>query len=61
MNIKLLKQKNFVLLVLGGFVSVIGSEMQTFILSLYVLDVTGSGTKFASGKLEFPVFILYNI
>ncbi|HAR86141.1 MAG TPA: MFS transporter [Clostridium sp.] len=48
MNVKLLKQKNFLLLVLGGFVSVLGSDMQNFILSLYVLSLTGSGTKFAS-------------
>lgn len=48
MNIKLLKQKNFSLLVFGGFVSILGSDMQNFILSLYVLSITGSGTKFAS-------------
>ena len=45
---KLLKNKNLVLLILGQFVSQFGSGMQSFALSLYVLHVTGSGTMFAS-------------
>lgn len=48
MNFKLLKQKNFLLLMLGKLVSLIGSEMQGFALSLYVLKITGSAAKFAS-------------
>lgn len=48
MNFKLLKQKDFLLLMLGKLVSLIGSEMQGFALSLYVLKITGSATKFAS-------------
>lgn len=48
MNVKLLKQKNFSLLMLGSIVSNIGTLMQDFALSLYVLKITGSGTKFAS-------------
>lgn len=48
MNFKLLKQKDFFLLMLGKLVSLIGSEMQGFALSLYVLKITGSATKFAS-------------
>lgn len=48
MNIKLLKDKNFLLLMLGKLVSLIGSDMQNFALSLYVLKITGSATKFAS-------------
>ena len=48
MNFKLLKQKDFLLLVIGGFASALGADMQSFILSLYVLGITGSGTKFAS-------------
>ena len=48
MKTKLLKQKNFLFLVIGSAASTLGSEMQSFILSLYVLGITGSGTKFAS-------------
>jgi len=48
MNFKLLKQKDFLLLMLGKLVSLIGSEMQGFALSLYVLKITGSATIFAS-------------
>jgi len=40
--------KNVALLVIGGMVSLIGSEMQSFALSLYVLNKTGSITTFAS-------------
>ncbi|WP_346928100.1 MFS transporter [Clostridium sp.] len=48
MNVQLLKRKDFTLLILGKFVSLLGTGMQNFALSLYVLSVTGSGTKFAS-------------
>ncbi len=48
MNLELLKKKNFLLLMLGKIVSLIGSEMQGFALSLYVLKITGSATIFAS-------------
>lgn len=48
MNTKLLKQKDFFLLIIGGLLSNIGTLMQDFALALYVLKVTGSGTKFAS-------------
>lgn len=48
MNVKLLKKKDFLLLMQGKLVSLIGSEMQSFALSLYVLAITGSATKFAS-------------
>lgn len=48
MNFKLLKDKNFSLLMFGKITSLIGSSMQTFALSLYVLATTGSATKFAS-------------
>lgn len=48
MNVNLLKKKDFLLLMLGKLVSLIGSEMQSFALSLYVLAITGSATKFAS-------------
>ena len=45
---KLLKQKDFSLLILGKLVSLVGSNMQQFALSLYVLAITGSATIFAS-------------
>ena len=48
MNLKLFKQKDFSLLILGKLVSLVGSNMQQFALSLYVLSITGSATIFAS-------------
>lgn len=48
MNMKLIKQKDFSLLMLGKLVSLLGSNMQQFALSLYVLELTGSATIFAS-------------
>ncbi|AGB18867.1 MFS transporter [Thermoanaerobacterium thermosaccharolyticum] len=48
MNLPIFKRKNFLFLITGKFVSLIGSEMQNFALSLYVLKITGSATKFAS-------------
>lgn len=48
MNIQLLKQRDFSLLMLGKVISLIGTNMQSFALSLYVLKLTGSATKFAS-------------
>ena len=48
MNVKLLKEKNFSLLMIGKFISLTGTQMQEFALSLYVLKITGSATLFAS-------------
>ncbi|WP_434644088.1 MFS transporter [Thermoanaerobacterium thermosaccharolyticum] len=48
MNLSIFRKKNFLFLITGKFVSLIGSEMQNFALSLYVLKITGSATKFAS-------------
>jgi len=48
MNLSLLKQKSFRLLVLGSFVSQMGTLIQQFALSLYVLKTTGSGALFAT-------------
>jgi MFS family permease len=48
MNKKLLKNKNYMLLIIGNFVSLMGSNIQQFVLSLYVLALTGSATLFAS-------------
>ncbi|MBE0067907.1 MFS transporter [Thermoanaerobacterium thermosaccharolyticum] len=48
MNLSIFRKKNFLFLITGKFVSLIGSEMQNFALSLYALKITGSATKFAS-------------
>ena len=48
MSLKLLKQKDFTLLVSGKLFSLLGSNMLQFALSLYVLSLTGSATLFAS-------------
>ncbi|MCF7923919.1 MAG: MFS transporter [Candidatus Izimaplasma sp.] len=48
MTKKLLKNKNFSILIIGNFMSLLGSNIQQFVLSLYVLDKTGSATLFAS-------------
>lgn len=48
MRLKLLKKSDFLILMAGKFVSLIGTRMQSFALSLYVLKVTQSATKFAS-------------
>lgn len=48
MNLKLIKQKDFFLLIAGKLISLFGSNMQQFVLSLYVLKITGSATIFAS-------------
>lgn len=48
MNLALLKNKNFFLILIGGFVSSIGSKVLSICLSLYVLGETGSAAMFAS-------------
>ncbi len=48
MKLNLLRNKNFALLMAGKAVSLLGSDMQQFALSLYVLSITGSATIFAS-------------
>lgn len=48
MKLEILKNRNFTLLMLGKATSLLGSDMQQFALSLYVLSVTGSATIFAS-------------
>ena len=48
MNLSILKNKNYVLVVMGRFVSSFGTFLQGFALSLYVLDKTGSTVLFAS-------------
>src|SRR4051812_26614720 len=48
MNLKLFRQKNFTLLIAGKLISLLGSNILQFALSLYVLSITGSATIFAS-------------
>lgn len=48
MQYSILKDRNFSLLMFGKITSLIGSSMQNFALSLFVLATTGSATKFAS-------------
>lgn len=48
MRVSLLKEKNFGLLMLGKLVSLVGTQMQNFALSLYVFKITGSAAKFAT-------------
>jgi len=48
MTKKLIKNKNYMLLVIGNFVSLLGSNILQFVMSLYVLELTGSATLFAS-------------
>ena len=43
-----LYHKNFNILVLGQIISLFGSSIQRFALSLYLLDLTGSASLFAS-------------
>lgn len=51
MNFRLLKNRNFFLLMQGSFVSLLGSMMQTFALSLYVLNNYESPLLFASNLI----------
>ncbi|MDT8719576.1 MFS transporter [Clostridium sp. 19966] len=44
----LLKNRNLSFIIIGQFISLIGTYMQSFAFSLYILKVTGSGTAFAS-------------
>lgn len=48
MDFSLLKRRSFFLLSFGSFVSLMGTLIQQFALSLYVLKTTGSGTMFAT-------------
>jgi len=48
MKVGLLKQKDFSLLMMGKFISLVGTQMQSFALSLYVYKKTGSAAMFAS-------------
>lgn len=48
MQSKLIKNKSFILLLSSKLISLMGTQIQDFALSLYVLKITGSATKFAS-------------
>ncbi|WP_430884694.1 MFS transporter [Fusibacter sp. JL216-2] len=48
MDFSLLRKKSFFLLSFGSFVSLMGTLIQQFALSLYVLNTTGSGVMFAT-------------
>ena len=48
MRLSLLKKKDFRIFIIGKFISVIGSNLQQFALSLYVYAKTGSATIFAA-------------
>lgn len=48
MKLEIFRNRDFRLLMIGNAVSLIGSNMQQFALSLYVLAITGSATAFAS-------------
>lgn len=48
MKVGLLKEKDFSLLMMGKFISLVGTQMQSFALSLYVYKKTGSAAMFAS-------------
>lgn len=48
MKLRLFRNRSFALLILGLFVSNIGTLVQQFAISLYVLNKTGSGLTFAS-------------
>lgn len=48
MKLGLLKQKDFSLLMMGKLISLVGTQVQDFALSLYVFKETGSAALFAS-------------
>ncbi|SHI59942.1 Transmembrane secretion effector [Clostridium cavendishii DSM 21758] len=48
MEKNLIKNKDFILLIIGKVISFIGTRMNSFAFALYVLTITGSGSKFAS-------------
>ncbi len=48
MNLSVMKNRNYILVVLGRFVSQFGTYLQSFALSLYVLEKTGSAALFST-------------
>ncbi len=47
MNHVFIKNRNFRYLMFGKLISLLGSNLQTFAFSLYVLNITGSATEFS--------------
>ena len=42
-----MKNKNFIIVVIGQIISLLGNTIQRFCMSLYILDLTGSATTFS--------------
>lgn len=43
-----MKNKNFIIVVLGQIISLLGNSVQRFAMSLYILDITGSAAIFST-------------
>lgn len=41
-----MKNKNFIIMVIGQIISLFGNAIQRFCMSLYILDLTGSAAVF---------------
>ncbi len=54
MDLSIIRNRNFMLIVLGNFISLLGTTVQSVAFSIYILDKTGSGTQFAL-MLSFSV------
>ncbi len=59
MKYSLLREKNFSILVMSGFISLIGTEMLNFSLSLYVLQITHSATLFSCFSNLYYTYISF--
>lgn len=46
--VKFTRNRNLIILLLGKLISALGTQIQDFAMSLYVLKITGSATQFAS-------------
>lgn len=59
-KMKKLYHKNFIILVAGQIISLLGSSIQRFSLSLYILDLTGSASIFAGiiAISVVPIFLI---
>ena len=43
-----MRNKNFVIVVIGQIISLFGNAIQRFCMSLYILDLTGSAATFST-------------
>lgn len=48
MNLKIFRNKSFVLMIIASFISSVGTSIQDISFSMYVLDLTKSGAMFAT-------------